>query len=373
MKRIAVLGSTGSIGTQTLDIARKNKDKIKVELLSASKFSEKLKKQIDEFKPKYVHLANYENIKIDGIKFLFGSEGVKELANLDIDIFVNGIAGISGIEATYYLLINNKNLATANKEAIICLGEILKDYYKNIIPVDSEHSAIYQILRNENRKNIKKIILTASGGPFFKKSIEYIKSVSPEEALNHPKWKMGKKVSIDSATLMNKGLEVIEAHYLFNLDYSKIDVVIHPNSIIHGIVHYIDGTFIANLSVPDMRIPISYALSLPDRWSLNIEELDLVKISKLEFYQPDTEKFPLLKLAYEVGKLGGGYPIVLTTADELAVNLFLEGKIKFMDIYKYVYETINKINIKTPKNLNDIFEIISKTKVVFEKLVKEKL
>jgi 1-deoxy-D-xylulose-5-phosphate reductoisomerase len=372
LKRIAVLGSTGSIGTQTLDIVRKNKNKLKVSLLSASKFSEKLKKQIDEFKPEYVYLANYpKNLKIDNIKILTGLDGIKELANLDIDVYINGIAGISGIEATYYLLINNKNLATANKEAIICLGEILREHYRFIIPVDSEHSAIYQIIKNENKKDIKKIILTASGGPFFRKSVEYIKNVSPEEALNHPKWKMGKKVSIDSATLMNKGLEVIEAHYLFNLDYSQIDVVIHPNSIIHGIVNYIDGTFIANLSIPDMRIPISYALSLPERWEIDLEELDLVKISKLEFYEPNTDKFPLLKLAYTVGKLGGGYPIVLTTADELAVNLFLEGKIKFTDIYKLVSETIENIDIKPPRNLEDIYSIIEETKKVFKEIEKK--
>ena len=370
MKRIAVLGSTGSIGTQTLDIARKFKDKLDVVLLSASRLSDRLMEQIKEFKPKYVHLANYEDIKIDGVKFLFGKEGVKELSKLDIDVYVNGISGIAGVEATYYLLEENKQLATANKEAIICLGEVLKDKYKNIIPVDSEHSAIYQILNKDNGKAVKKIILTASGGPFFKMPIERLKEVSLEEALNHPKWKMGKKVSIDSATLMNKGLEVIEAHYLFNLDYDKIDVVIHPDSIIHGVVQYIDGTFIANLSVPDMRIPISYALSLPDRWDLDVEELDFAKIGKLEFYEPDIEKFPLLKIAYDIGKLGGGYPIVLTTADELAVNLFLKGKIKFLDIPKLISETLDKIDIQAPKSLDDISFIIEETKRVFENIYK---
>jgi len=370
LKRIAVLGSTGSIGTQTLDIARKFKDKLDVVLLSASRLSDRLMEQIKEFKPKYVHLANYEDIKIDGVKFLFGKEGVKELSKLDIDVYVNGISGIAGVEATYYLLEENKQLATANKEAIICLGEVLKDKYKNIIPVDSEHSAIYQILNKDNGKAVKKIILTASGGPFFKMPIERLKEVSLEEALNHPKWKMGKKVSIDSATLMNKGLEVIEAHYLFNLDYDKIDVVIHPDSIIHGVVQYIDGTFIANLSVPDMRIPISYALSLPDRWNLDVEELDFAKIGKLEFYEPDIEKFPLLKIAYDIGNLGGGYPIVLTTADELAVNLFLKGKIKFLDIPKLISETLDKIDIQAPKSLDDISFIIEETKRVFENIYK---
>jgi len=371
LKKIGILGSTGSIGTQTLDIVRKHKDKLKVELVSASKFSEKLKRQIEEFKPKYVYLPHYENIQLENIEFLFGIDGIKKLASLDIDIYINGIAGISGIEATYYLLKENKKLATANKEAIICLGEILKEKYKYIIPVDSEHSAIYQIIKNENRNNIKKIILTASGGPFFNKSREYLQSVTLEEALKHPKWKMGKKVTIDSATLMNKGLEVIEAHYLFNIDYEKIDVIIHPDSIIHGIVSYKDGTFIANMSVPDMRIPIAYALSVPERWNLNVEELDLVKISKLEFYKPDVGKFPLLKLAYEVGKLGKSYPIVLTTADELAVNLFLEKKIKFTDIYKLVAKTIERVEPIDPKSLEDVYFVISETKKIFKEIKKE--
>ncbi len=371
MKTLAVLGSTGSIGTQTLDIVRKYPDKLKVKLLAASKLSPLLKKQIEEFKPKYVYTAKKDSLEYEGITYFYGDEGLKEISDLEIDLFINGIAGIAGIKPTYYLLEKNKNLVTANKEAIICLGEILKDKYRFIFPIDSEHSAVYQCLLTGRKEDVSRIILTASGGPFRNKPIEEFESITVEEALKHPKWKMGKKVTIDSATLMNKGLEVIEAHYLFNISYENIDVVIHPDSLVHGLVEFKDGTVTANISYPDMRIPISYAISYPERWEIGANHICLWEIGKLEFFKPDYNKFPLLKIAKEVGKKGSFYPIVLTVADELAVNEFLEGHIKFTDIPVLVERVLEKSNFKDPHSLEDVISIIEETKHIFKNITME--
>lgn len=368
MKTIAILGSTGSVGSQTVDIALKYKDKIKVKAISASKISEKLIKQIKLLKPEYVYIEN-PNQKLDNVKLLTGEDGLKELCNLQIDLYINAVSGINGIKPTYYLLNNGKNLATANKEAIICLGEILKEKYKFIFPIDSEHSAIFQVLKTGKKEDIKRIILTASGGPFLYKDIKEFENITIQEALSHPKWKMGNKITIDSATLMNKGLEVIEAHYLFDIPYEKIDVVIHPDSIIHGMVEFIDGTVIANLSMPDMRIPISYAISYPERWIIDNNYLDFSKIGNLKFLNPDKEKFPLLDFAIQAGKKGSFYPIVLTVADEIAVSWFLEGKIKFIDIPEIIQKTLEKSNFKTPENLDDILNIIDETKKYMDDLL----
>ncbi|NPA52060.1 MAG: 1-deoxy-D-xylulose-5-phosphate reductoisomerase [Aquificae bacterium] len=376
MKEIAVLGSTGSIGTQTLDIVRQHTGKVKVKALASSKFSQKLKEQIEEFRPKYVYVHHYETIPKELIKkydliFLTGEEGLLHITDLFVDLYVVGIAGIAGILPTYYILEHKKNLATANKEAIICLGEILKKQYKKIIPIDSEHSAIFQSLKGEKTKNIKKIVLTASGGPFLNLPIESFKDVSVEEALQHPKWKMGEKVTIDSATLMNKGLEIIEAHYLFDTPYSHIDVLIHPQSLVHGMVEYIDGTIISNISVPDMKIPITYAISYPDRWETDVPSVDFKNLHKIEFFEPDYQKFPLLKLAKEVGIKGEAYPIVLTVADELAVNRFLSQKITFDKIPVLIQKVIERANFGKPKKLEDIIQIMEETQEIFKQVEKE--
>ncbi len=376
MKSIAVLGSTGSVGSQTLDIVRKYRDRVTVKALAASKFSEKLKQQIEEFKPKYVYVHHYETIPKDlikkyGIIFLTGEEGLLHITDLFIDIYIVGIAGIAGILPTYYLLKHKKHTATANKEAIICLGEIEKNNYKRIIPIDSEHSAIFQALKNEKIDQIRRIILTASGGPFLNTPKDKFKDITVEEALKHPKWKMGKKISIDSATLMNKGLEVIEAHYLFQVPYEKIEVVIHPQSIIHGMVEFIDNTIISNLSYPDMKIPITYAISYPERWETDTERIHFPSLKKLEFFEPDYEKFPLLKIAIEAGRRGGSYPIVLTVADELAVDNFLKGRITFDKIPVLIEKTLSKVNFGKPENLEDVISIIEETKSIFKSVEKE--
>ncbi len=366
MKTLAVLGSTGSIGTQTLDIVRRFPDRLKVLLLAASKVSPLLLKQIEEFNPEYVYTV--ERADITGVKNLYGEEGLEELSKLDIDVFINGIAGIAGIKPTYLLLKEDKNLITANKEAIICLGEVLKDRYSSIFPIDSEHSAIYQCLLTGRREDVKRVILTASGGPFKDKPLEEFEKITVEDALKHPKWKMGKKVTIDSATLMNKGLEIIEAHYLFNIPYENIDVVIHPDSIIHGLVEFVDGTITANLSYPDMRIPISYALSYPERWDIHAKKLCLWEIGKLEFYKPDYQKFPLLKIAKEAGRKGSFYPIVLTVADELAVNAFLNNEISFTDIPVIVEKILEVADFKKPQTLEDVMFIIQETEKTYKKI-----
>ncbi|SNZ06238.1 1-deoxy-D-xylulose 5-phosphate reductoisomerase [Persephonella hydrogeniphila] len=366
MKTIAVLGSTGSIGTQTLDIVRKYPDRLKVKLLAASKISDRLLNQIEEFRPEFVYVAQKGEIK--GVNVLSGDEGLEEMSKLDIDLFINGISGIAGIKPTYLLLKNRKKLATANKEAIICLGEVLKDTYSEILPIDSEHSAIFQSIQAGRKKDIKRIILTASGGPFWDR--KDLNGISVEDALKHPKWKMGKKVTVDSATLMNKGLEIIEAHYLFNIPYEKIQAVIHPQSIVHGLVEFIDGSIISQLSCPDMRIPISYAISYPERWETGAKYLDLFEVGRLEFYEPDEEKFPLLKIAKECGKKGSFYPVVLTVADELAVNMFLKGVIQFTEIPFVVEKILQQADFKKPENYEDVIFIIEETKNIFKNLYK---
>lgn len=358
MIEIGILGSTGSVGTQTLEIVRKYKEKIKVKLLGASKLSDNLISQIKEFNPDYVYIENGESKNIDNTKVIAGEENLEFLKDLDLDLFINAISGVKGIKPTYILLESGKKLATANKEAIICLGELEKDKYKNLIPIDSEHSAIFQIIDRKPLDDIRRVILTASGGPFLNLPIEEFEKITIDQTLNHPRWSMGKKISVDSATLINKGFEVIEAHYLFDLSYEKIEVVIHPESIIHGMVEYIDGTVITNMSYPDMKIPISYAIFYPERKHINNNFLDFSKIKNLTFLEPDNKKFPLLNFAIECGKKGGIYPTILTVADEVAVNLYLQGKIKFLDIYQLIMKVVDSFKVYPIKNIQDLLEII---------------
>ncbi|MEJ5172262.1 MAG: 1-deoxy-D-xylulose-5-phosphate reductoisomerase, partial [Hydrogenothermaceae bacterium] len=336
------------------------RDYVKPVILGASKPSEKLKNQVLEFHPEYVYIHSFNEDRFYGSKVI-NESNIEDILNLDVDLYINAISGIDGIKPTYLILNADKKLATANKESIICLGEMLKDRIKKVTPMDSEHSAIHQILRLEN-KCIDKIILTASGGPFLHKPLEEFRNITVDDALNHPKWSMGKKITVDSATLMNKGFEVLEAHYLFGYDYDKIDVIIHPESIVHGMVEFCDGTVISNMSCPDMRIPISYAI-FGERKFLNIKPLKLYEIGSLTFYKPDYEKFPLLKLAVDCGKLAGSYPMVLTVADEIAVNLFLEGKIKFTDIHKVITQSIEKIKLPLPSSIDELLSFIDLIKV----------
>lgn len=340
--RLAVLGSTGSIGQQTLDVARRHKDKISVIALAAGENSALLQKQAAEFKPRFVSCA--------GKQLVCGSSvcvPIEEMAvHPDVDIVVVAVPGGAGLKPALAAARAGKIIALANKECLVAAGEILlaeaKSHGAQIRPVDSEHSAIWQCLVGETSKP-EKLILTASGGPFRDYPLEKIESVTPEQALAHPSWKMGRKVTIDSATLMNKGLEVIEAHRLYGIPYERIEVVVHPQSIVHSMVEFADGAVKAQLSPPDMRLPIQYALSYTDRWdNPDLPRADWTRIGRLDFSAPDFDRFPCLKLAIEAGKKGNTFPAVLSAADEEAVNLFLDRKIKFGDIARLVAKTLDE-------------------------------
>ena len=365
MKKISILGVTGSIGTQTLDVVRNSED-IKVVGISANSSTEKMKEIIKEFKPKYVAMMKEECAKelkefcIENsfeIEVYSGLDGLVKISVLDeIDMVVTSVVGMIGLVPTMEAIKAKKDIALANKETLVVAGElVMKAAEENgvkILPVDSEHSAIYQSLRGNDLSTLKKIILTASGGPFRGKKEEELKEITLEEALNHPNWSMGKKITIDSATLMNKGLEVIEAHWLFNCDYDNIQVVVHPQSIIHSMVEYTDGAIIAELGSTDMRLPIQYALNYTERKKEVAKSIDFYEISKLTFEKPDMDTFKCLKIAYEVGKKGGLLPTVLNGANEVAVQLFLDRKIKFLEIAEIIENTLKEFKDECKKELN---------------------
>lgn len=372
MKKLSILGVTGSIGEQALDVVRKSKGEIELIGITANKSVDKIKKIILEFKPNYVammdlnsanELQEYVKEQNLNIIILKGMEGLIEIATLDeIDMVLTSVVGMIGLRPTIEAIRAKKDIALANKETLVVAGElVIKEAKRNnvkILPVDSEHGAIFQCLRGNEYKNMKKIILTASGGPFRGKEIEALKEIKVEEALNHPNWSMGSKISIDSATLMNKGLEVIEAHYLFNCDYDNIQVVVHPESIVHSMVEYNDGSIIAQMGCADMKLPIQYAINYPRRENQVVESIDFYEISKLTFEKPDIDTFRCLYLAYKAGKIGGLMLTVLNSANELAVKLFLDKKIKFLQISEIIEEAMTYFKDKINKelNLNNILE-----------------
>jgi len=350
MKKLSILGATGSIGTQTLDVIRKSKGDLKLIGITANTSVKNVIEIIDEFNPSYVAMMNsYSADEIRSycmeyskdIKVFEGIDGLNKIASLDeIDIVVTSVVGMIGLEPTLKAIEAKKDIALANKETLVVAGELVmkaaKENNVKILPVDSEHSAIDQSLRGNNIKTLRKIILTASGGPFRGKATEELKKVKVEDALKHPKWNMGRKISIDSATLMNKGLEVIEAHWLFDCDYDNIQVLVHPQSIIHSMVEYTDGSIIAQLGAQDMRLPIQYALNYEERKDLIADTIDFYEINKLTFEKPDMDTFKALKLAFKAGKIGGLMPTILNGANEAAVELFLNKKIEFLDIADYI-------------------------------------
>ena len=343
MKKIAILGSTGSIGTQTLEVVRENKD-IEVLGLAAGNNIKLLERQIREFHPKMAAVWSEErakelreNVKDLNIKIVSGMEGLIELSVMEeSEILVNAIVGMIGIRPTIEAIKAGKDIALANKETLVTAGHIImplaKEYQVAILPVDSEHSAIFQSLQGGQEKALHKILLTASGGPFRQKTREELLNIQVEDALKHPNWVMGRKITIDSSTLVNKGLEVIEAKWLFDVSLDQIEVVVHPQSIIHSMVEYVDGAIIAQLGTPDMKLPIQYALYYPERRFLPGDRLDFAALSKLTFEKPDMETFYGLRLAFEAGKEGGSLPTVFNAANELAVSKFLERKIKYLEI-----------------------------------------
>ncbi|MBU0477970.1 1-deoxy-D-xylulose-5-phosphate reductoisomerase [bacterium] len=364
MKNIAVLGATGSIGRNTLEIVESFPDKFKVTAISGKANINLLEKQINQFHPKFVvvmdeHTQNQlrGRIKDKKIKIECGYESLVKISTLDeVDIVVSAITGITGLIPTLEAIKKGKHIAIAAKELLVAAGEIMLKEVKGkgvkLLPVDSEHNAIFQCVEGKSKKDIKRIILTASGGPFYKE--KNLHNISPEQALAHPVWEMGRKISIDSATLMNKGLEVIEAHWLFGIDISKIEIIIHPECIIHSMVEFIDGSVFALLGIPDMKMPIQYALTYPERMPTQLEPLDLTEISQFHFSAPNFDKFPCLKLAYEAGTIGGTMPAVLNSANDVAVNLFLKKKIKFSDIPQIIEKVMNKHNVIQNPRLDNI-------------------
>ncbi len=398
MKNFVILGSTGSIGTQCLEIIKENRDKFNVSVLTCNKNVDLLFEQIKIFNPKLVSVAkqddamqlalklvrlglkvnflgNMEGRTIDlendlgenDIVVICGAEGLVTAAKCKNSMVLNALVGISGLKPTYEGILAGNDIALANKETLVAGGEIIMSTAKvmgvKILPVDSEHSAIFQCLNGEDSKTVDKITLTASGGPFRGKSLEELNEVTKEEALNHPKWEMGSKITIDSSTLMNKGLEVIEAKWLFNLSMDKIDVVVHPQSIIHSMVEYCDGSVIAQLGNPDMKIPISYAMEYPNRLPMKSDRLNLIKEGQLTFENPDLRTFPCLRMAFEAGEKGGAYPVVLNGANEALVDLFLRGKIKYLDIQNMLEKELSEIEYKNPETIDDILRIDRYTKV----------
>ncbi len=374
-RKISIIGSTGSIGTQTLEVIEKLQDKFEIIALAGGSNVDLLNKQINKFKPKYVCLGSKNtNLNPCGAKVLFGDEGLEEIcSNKQNDIVVIAVSGKIGLKPTLKAIENGIDIALANKETLVMAGDIVmkraKEAGVKILPVDSEHSAIFQCIHGENEK-VDRLIITASGGPFLHKSIEEIKNATVEQALAHPRWNMGKKITVDSATLMNKGLEVIEAHHLFDIDYDRINVVIHPQSYVHSAIEYKDGSILAQIGVPSMHLPIQYAICYPERpEGIKSRSFSFADAQKFEFLKPDFDKFPCPALAYEAGKTGGSATICMNAANEEAVYAFLDGKIALYDIYTTVEKIYRKHQVIKKLDIDEIFaldkEIREKTKELF--------
>ncbi len=378
MKKIIILGSTGSIGTQAVEVALKHPDKYKVVAISTNTRVPLALEQAKKLNCKSILITDESASKTEitnDLKVFKGHDQIIDFLHVEADLVLNAIVGSSGLEATLTILEKGTPLALANKESLVVGGDIinkrLREEKKNIIPVDSEHSAIYQLLLGENKKEINKIIITASGGPFREASIEEIKEATPEQALAHPRWNMGPKITIDSATLVNKGLEVMEAHYLFDMPYEKVEAIIHPQSIIHSMVEFTDGSVKAHLGPTDMRIPIQYAMSYPERETAPAGFSDFLQIGKLTFEPVDFDRFRALKLAYEAGKKGNGYPVAYNSANEEAVAAFLANRIGFDKITEVLEEVMNSHEAQPADELGIVKEMDTKTREKAAKAIKE--
>ena len=384
MKTISVLGVTGSVGINTFKLLKHNKNKFRVECITAYSNYKSLAKITNILNPRFIVIGNKnliskltDKLVNKKIKVLFGEEGIIEAAKCKTDITINAIVGIAGLKPTYEAIKYTKVLGIANKESIIGGGKILLNratkYSTKIIPLDSEHNAIFQILDKENIKNVRSITLTASGGPFWRKKNNFFKTITLKEALNHPNWKMGKKITIDSATMMNKFLETIEASILFGIELNKIKILIEPNSFVHGIIDYIDGTSFLITSKPDMRIAINYALQWPNRSELNFANLNFSK-STINFFSPDKKKFPVLKLKEKIikNKYYECMLVVINSANEIAVNAFIRGKIEFLDINNVVQKTLKSYNHRHINSLKDIIEVDNLSRVLANSIINKK-
>lgn len=364
MKRLSILGSTGSIGRNTLEVISRHRDRFSVKALAVRNNVRMLEEQIREFNPEVV--AVYDASAAESLKkmnppveILEGEQGLIDAATLDgTDMVVSAIVGSPGLVPTYEAIKSGKDIALATKEALVMAGHLVMPEASRrgvrILPVDSEHSAVFQCLDGRDMEEVEKIVLTASGGPFRTKSVQALRKVTPAEALNHPNWDMGRKITIDSATLMNKGLEVIEAYWLFNVPVEKIGVILHPQSIIHSMVRFIDGSVISQMSVPDMKGPISYALSYPERFRNVLPSLDLASIRELTFEEPDPERYPSLALTYKALRSGGTMPCVLNAANEVAVEAFLNEEIVFTEIFRVVSDTMAEHGVLRGETIQEV-------------------
>ena len=387
MVSLTILGSTGSIGCSTLDVVRQNQDRFRVFSLVAGRNSHLLLSQIQEFLPKVVVVADdsVRNQLVAGLakstlerrqwpELLCGGEARVAVSKApEVGAVISAIVGVTGLEATYEAIRAGKRVGLANKEALVSAGKLVMDAVREhgaeLIPVDSEHNGAHQCLRAGSRRDVTKLILTASGGPFRNTPRDALKTVTPAQALNHPTWKMGNRITIDSATLMNKGFEVIEACWLFDLKPSEVEVVVHPQSSVHAMVEYSDGSVIAQISATDMRMPIQYALTYPERNAAPVPKLDWRQARAWEFHPPDYEKFPLLKLAYAAQETGGSATCTLNAADEVAVEAFLEGRIGFPAIAEVVEETLSRVPVSQPASIGDILEIDGESRRLCRELV----
>ena len=387
MVSLTILGSTGSIGVSTLDVVRQNRDRWDIYSLVAGRNVERLLSQIQEFRPKIAVLA--DEIARDEMAKKLAESGLErrlwpqlETGNAaktavsvapEVGAVISAIVGVAGLEATYEAIKAGKRVGLANKEVLVSGGSLVmaavREHGANLIPIDSEHNGAHQCLRAGDRRDVTRLILTASGGPFRNTPIESLATVTPAQALNHPTWKMGNRITIDSATLMNKGFEVIEACWLFDLKPSEVEVVVHPQSSVHAMVEYSDGSVIAQISATDMRMPIQYALTYPERSSAPVPRLDWSQARTWEFHAPDFQKFPLLKLAYQAQEAGGSATCTLNAADEVAVEAFLEGRIPFPAIAEAVEETLSNMPVRHPKTIGDILEIDSESRSVCRAVV----
>ena len=374
-RKISIIGSTGSIGRQALEVIEKLQDKFEIIALTGGANVELLREQALKFKPKYVCVGNSKGEKLDiaGVKTLYGQEGLEEIcSNKENDIILVSVSGKVGLRPTLTAIDNGIDIALANKETLVMAGDIVmpraKEKCVNIIPVDSEHCAIHQCIKDISQ--VDKLIITASGGPFLHKTIDDMKNATVAQALNHPRWSMGKKITVDSATLMNKGLEIIEAHHLFNMPYEKIDVVVHPQSIVHSAIEYVDGSVIAQLGLPSMHIPIQYAITYPERFEgIKSKSFSFADIARLDFEKPDFEKFPSVKMAYEAGKIGGSATVCMNAANEEAVFAFLEDKIKLYEIYQITSKMMEQHHLVKKPSIDEIFEIDKEVRVKTRELI----
>tara|TARA_B100000989_G_scaffold192597_1_gene145262 strand:+ start:542 stop:1702 length:1161 start_codon:yes stop_codon:yes gene_type:complete len=380
-KRITIFGSSGSIGESTLDIISNHADKYEIVGLVVNRNYHKLYEQVEIFKPKIVSIFNkeaYNNFQQlnnnKNLIVLYGENSLLDILDHDTDIVVAAITGAIGLLPVVKAAEMGRIIALANKESLVCSGSLISKIAKKsgslILPIDSEHNAIHQVLDIHNRENISKLILTASGGPFLNKKKEELFEITPDDAIKHPNWSMGKKISVDSATMMNKGLELIEAHFLFDFPQSKIEIVVHPESIIHSCVEYNDGSILCQMSNPDMRTPISYVLAYPKRIDTKVEKLKLSELKKLTFFEPDLEKFPCLELAYESLKMKKSAPTILNAANEVAVDSFLQKKINFLSIPNIIEKTLNKSSICSINSIKEVIEIDEISRLIASDLIK---